>query len=60
MKITEPNITEQEVSALLAADLSVNRKLTVESFQYFQNKDPVISAIKENIVGKNTLPALCR
>jgi hypothetical protein len=56
-KITEPNITEQEVSALLAADLSVNRKLTVESFQYFQNMDPVISAIKENLVGKNTLPA---
>ena len=51
-KITEPNITEQEISALLAADLSVNRKLTVESFQYFQNMDPVISAIKENIVGK--------
>ena len=56
-KLTEPNITEQEVSALLAADLSVNRKLTVESFQYFQNMDPVISVIKENIVGKNTLPA---
>ncbi len=56
-KLTEPNITEQEVSALLAADLSVNRKLTVESFQYFQNMDPIISAIKENLVGKNTLPA---
>ncbi|MFN9901213.1 MAG: hypothetical protein ACK55Z_21020, partial [bacterium] len=47
-KLTEPNITEQEVSALLAADLSMNRKLTVESFQYFQNMDPVISTIKEN------------
>ncbi|MFN9954568.1 MAG: hypothetical protein ACK55I_15845, partial [bacterium] len=56
-KLTEPNITEQEVSALLAADLSVNRKLTVESFQFFQNMDPVISPIKENLVGKNTLPA---
>jgi hypothetical protein len=56
-KQTEPNITEQEVSALLAADLSMNRKLTVESFQYFQNMDPVISTIKENLVGKNTLPA---
>jgi dUTPase len=56
-KLTEPYITEQEVSALLAADLSMNRKLTVESFQYFQNMDPVISAIKENLVGKNTLPA---
>ena len=56
-KLTEPNITEQEVSALLAADLSMNRKLTVESFQYFQNMDPVISTIKENLIGKNTLPA---
>jgi hypothetical protein len=51
-KVTEPNITGQEISALLAADLSVNRKLTVESLQYFQNMDPVISTIKENIVGK--------
>ncbi len=56
-KLTEPNISDQEISALLAADLSVNRKLTVESFQYFQSMDPIISAIKENIIGKNTLPA---
>ena len=50
-----PTITDQEIAALLAADLAENKKLTISSLQYFQNMDPRIAAIKEIIIGKNTL-----
>jgi hypothetical protein len=56
-KLTEPNITEKEILTLLAADLSINKQLTIDGFQYFQNMDPIIKAIKENLVGKHTMPA---
>ena len=50
-----PEITDSELAALLAADLADNKKLSPDQFIYFQNMDPKILQIKEELLGKHSL-----
>jgi dUTPase len=46
--------TNTELSALLAADLADNKKLSLPSLIYFQNHDPLIQQIKDDLLGKKS------
>lgn len=48
-------LTSETLSALLAADLLENKKLSIDSLIYFQTHDPYIGQIKETLLGKNDL-----
>jgi len=58
-----PNLTresqispsENELASLLAADIAQNKKLSMDSMIYFQTNDPMISRIKDDLLG-NTPP----
>jgi dUTPase len=45
-------ITPDDLSHLLAADLLVNRKLTIETLIYLQNQDPHIAYYKDKMLPK--------
>ena len=47
--------TDTEISALLAADIADNKKLSADSLIFFQNHDPQIQQIKNNLLGNKTL-----
>jgi dUTPase len=51
-KITEPVIEEKTLKALLAADLALHKKLTLDDLKYYQSMDPIISTIKDDLIGQ--------
>jgi hypothetical protein len=53
--IDNTELTDNTITMLLASDLMQNKKLSVESLEYYQNNDRFIQPIKENLLGKNDL-----
>jgi len=50
-----PSLSDEALKSLLAADLAENRKLTLDSLIYFQTTDPLISKIKDSLLGSSDL-----
>jgi dUTPase len=55
LDIKETELTDNTITMLLASDLMQNKRLSIESFEYYQNNDKFIQPIKENLLGKNNL-----
>ena len=51
----EPTLSENDLSLLLAADLATNKKLSLSTLIYMQTMDPLITSIKEDLVGSKNL-----
>ena len=49
-----PHLDEKTLSALLASDILDHKKLSVNSLIYFQTNDPVISVIKDQLLGQHS------
>ena len=51
----KPYLNEDELSLLLAADIATNKKLSLTTLIYMQTMDPLITKIKEDLIGNKKL-----
>jgi len=50
-----PSLSEETLKVLLTTDLLENKKLTINSLIYFQSTDPLVSKIKDSLMGTSDL-----
>jgi hypothetical protein len=54
-KEIEVSLDEKDLTALLTADITDNKKLSLSSLEYFQSVDPLIANLKDTLQGNHQL-----